>query len=226
MKNHAYTYCTSKGKHKGHVHRRKNRGWDSNYARMRDGMNWPESEPNYRIFNKLLRSWIGKPWNEFYSELCRTVDKRSKRGWAFHDMLNRWVTLSNEIEKEDGEYYFKNWRKGIPAFGFFVDPETGLLCEAQDKKWKTNKDKELQRRNKELARQMGLYVSDDEDIIRIPDHKDYWKKCDGIWYMFRYDGMKIINKGTKYEDVQYKWTKLQLSSRELKQSGLKNDNSS
>lgn len=82
--------------------------------------------------HRLLRSKVGKPWDEVYSELRRRLDFNTVTG--LHVLSHVWDFVYKDVEIIEGEVYVKpgTWHFG-GGFGgkrdrFYVHPETGILC--------------------------------------------------------------------------------------------------
>ncbi|HEY9809766.1 MAG TPA: hypothetical protein V6D13_10610 [Halomicronema sp.] len=81
---------------------------------------------------RLLRSKLGKPWDEVYGELRRRLDFNTVTG--LHVLSHVWDFVYKDVEIIDGEVYVKpgTWRFSGGIGGrrdrFYVHPETGILC--------------------------------------------------------------------------------------------------
>ena len=81
---------------------------------------------------RLLRSKVGKPWDEVYSELRKRLDFITVTG--LHVLSHVWDFVYKDVEIIDGEVYVKpGTRRFGGGFGgrtdrFYVHPETGILC--------------------------------------------------------------------------------------------------
>src|SRR5207245_497682 len=77
---------------------------------------------------RFLRSSLGRPWNDVYSELCAGLDKRKATGLHIFQHVEHMVERHCHAD-DDGNIYGNNWRyRKIQRF--YVHPKTGLLCEA------------------------------------------------------------------------------------------------
>jgi hypothetical protein len=84
---------------------------------------------------RFLRSKVGQPWNQVYSELSCHLDKSTLSGQ--HILSHLWQYVERDVEIIDGVPFRKarpfrrmqlgNWRDDE----FYIHPETGLLCLAE-----------------------------------------------------------------------------------------------
>ena len=85
---------------------------------------------------RLLRSQVGRPWDEVYSRLCQDLNPRTLAGEHVIDHL--WGYVERHAEIIDGIPYAKSSRRSFQgkrlsladSYGprFYVHPDTGLLC--------------------------------------------------------------------------------------------------
>lgn len=85
---------------------------------------------------RLLRSFVGKSWNEVYSELCHRLKTKTMAGQ--HVLSHVWDYVEQHVELIDGVPYRKSGRGYLKTpLGngyreeFYVHPETGILCLAE-----------------------------------------------------------------------------------------------
>jgi hypothetical protein len=91
---------------------------------------------------RYLRSQVGKPWNEIYSQLCRRLDSSTMAGQ--HVLSHVWDYVERHVELIDGIPYSKPHRHRRIQLSshyrdqFYVHPETGILCACKksSRKWK------------------------------------------------------------------------------------------
>lgn len=125
-----------------------------------------------------LRKNVGRPWNDVYSEFCQFLDRRSLSGiHIFGHLCGRGgeVTVSGLYVGEDGEVYehqpyslLKAYRSKVD--GFYVHPETGILCYKERSRYKYP--------SRELVRLR-------ENDVRI-GQKNY-KLINGLWFEVWYE---------------------------------------
>lgn len=89
-----------------------------------------------RPLRRFLQKNIGRPWNDIYSEICQSIDRRTSRG---HDLFCylEWEVYVRCIIGEDGKVYsYHRWGGRTPVSGFYVHPETRLLEWAKPVRYK------------------------------------------------------------------------------------------
>ncbi|AVP96138.1 hypothetical protein C7S18_02540 [Ahniella affigens] len=78
---------------------------------------------------KYLRAQVGRPWDNVYSEMCATIDRRTVSGRHLFEHVE-WEVLIDAVLDEQGKPCYpahRHWRQGR-AVGLFVHPRTRLLC--------------------------------------------------------------------------------------------------
>ncbi|AFY45600.1 hypothetical protein [Nostoc sp. PCC 7107] len=119
---------------------------------------------------RFLRSKVGQPWNDAYSELCQRLDHNTMAGQ--HVIGHLWDYVERYVRIIDGVVYRQAYQ-GIqyPLDGnyrdrFYIHPETGILCAVEKK-----------------PRQ--LYKPPETDFIIVDDYHQYHKIND-IWYLITF----------------------------------------
>ncbi|MBH8574037.1 hypothetical protein I8752_13590 [Nostocaceae cyanobacterium CENA369] len=121
---------------------------------------------------RFLRSKVGQPWNEVYSELCQRLDPSTMAGQ--HVIGHLWDFVERYVEMIGGELYSKSYRwYQIPLDGsyrdrFYIHPETGILCAV----------KKLPRKQKQKQQQT--------DLVIVDDYHQY-HKLNEIWYLISFE---------------------------------------
>ncbi len=164
---------------------------------------------------KYLRKQVGRPWDKVYSELSETLDKRSLSGIHIWGHVRDEVATNCYVGVSGKIWEITRYGSVFEASGLFVHPRTRLL---------TYKPKPSYR---------GGGRKPDADVVKLTDAREL-KKVDGIWYDVTYITVKTRLPGGWTEP--YHWyreardkterlqdSKRQLSRRELKTHGLKND---
>lgn len=120
---------------------------------------------------RFLRSKLGQPWNDVYSELCQKLDHNTMAGQ--HVIGHLWDYVVTRVEIVDGHFYGTSVNRGsrIPLDGtyrqcFYVHPETGIFCAVENKPQKRQQD--------------------ETDVIIIDDYHQYHKIND-IWYLITFE---------------------------------------
>ncbi|MBW4472344.1 MAG: hypothetical protein KME45_18365 [Stenomitos rutilans HA7619-LM2] len=166
---------------------------------------------------RFLRSKVGQPWNDVYSELCQRLDGSTMAGQHVldhvQDYVERHVELINGIpcQKSRRQYRLTQGYR----FKLYVHPETGILCDPAESsltsiadpppkpKWQT-------------------------DTINLDAYHQY-HKLDDIWYLITYQEIPAtesvfdilyrvtVTRGQKgFSDRLYAASKHQCNKREIK----------
>ncbi|MDZ8187764.1 MAG: hypothetical protein RMX96_23305 [Nostoc sp. ChiSLP02] len=135
---------------------------------------------------RFLRSKVGQPWNDVYSELSQRLDTKTMAGQ--HVIGHLWDYVELHVEIIDGSVYSKPYQgyRNLLARGygdafsarryanggrsqrFYIHPETGILCAVEKNPIKqTQKPKQT-------------------DILIIDDYHQYHKLND-IWYFITFE---------------------------------------
>lgn len=166
---------------------------------------------------RFLRSCIGRPWNDVYSELCQRLDHNTMAGQHVLDHVQDYV--EQHVELIDGIPYRKSRRQYRLAqsyrFQLYVHPHTGILCDAKE------------------PSQGAIAVPSAEpkplpDVIKL-DAYHHYHKLDNIWYLITYQVLPtatehvfdllervIIKPGQRGYGQLYAAQKRQCNKRELK----------
>jgi hypothetical protein len=119
-----------------------------------------------------LRSSVGRPWNDVYSELSRNLGSGS---WPVRHVLTQHVDVATKTYRGiDGKVYYHDRRgpnvvDGSYGSEFYVHPETGTLRQYPKKSWKYRP---------KPAR---------EDTDRVKADNDQWYvKINGLWFLGAY----------------------------------------
>ncbi|BAT55834.1 hypothetical protein NOS3756_48280 [Nostoc sp. NIES-3756] len=121
---------------------------------------------------RFLRSKVGQPWNDIYSELCQRLKTNTMTGQ--HVIGHLWDFVERDVEIIDGQVYHKtrhNYRNRLVAScrdGFYIHPETGILCAVEKVPRKCKRKQEQ------------------TDILIIDDTHQYHKIND-IWYLITFE---------------------------------------
>lgn len=155
---------------------------------------------------RYLRSNTGRPWDKVYSELCENADARSLRGWHFREHV--WM----EVDTYE-EYLAKSESRRCPYPARFHIDAHGFL-----------------RESKERLRRHWRYKREPKPTIRIDDN--LYEQVNGCWFQVWYEKREVPER---YYDLmtytykyrtgheEYKARQRQLSKKELKKLGLRNE---
>lgn len=139
---------------------------------------------NFQVMRRFLRSRLGKPWNDVYSEICQNADCRSYNGYELRNWLDYLVDqnckmIDGVVYDDRGEVAIENhWRT------FYVHPETGILEESQgSRRWRPQAPKQT------------IYELDEQLY-----HKHF-----GIWYRVTMKNVPVYRQGTEDWRRRYSW---------------------
>jgi hypothetical protein len=87
--------------------------------------------------DRFLESCVGRSWDKVYSEILRSADRRKKSGWHLLLHLEGLVETHSRIAEDGVTVYGSSMYRRVnqPITGFYVHPETDLLCFAPYPKW-------------------------------------------------------------------------------------------
>jgi hypothetical protein len=125
---------------------------------------------------RLLRSQVGQPWNEVYSQLCRRLNHNTMAGQHVLDHVDQYV--EKHVELIDGIPYRKTRSRYSQSLlnrywdQFYVHPDTGLLCLV---------DPLLRRQTLKQSKASAQ----DSDIV-ILDHYSQYHRIHQIWYFITF----------------------------------------
>ena len=121
---------------------------------------------------RYLRSHVGEPWNDVYSDLCQRLDTNTMAGQ--HVLSHVWDYVERHVELIEGVPHRKPyWIRGGPLDKtyrdqFYVHPETGLLCKVAP----------------QPRKQKPKPLPTDWVII---DAGHQYRQIQGIWYLITFE---------------------------------------
>ena len=123
---------------------------------------------------RFLRSHVGQPWNEVYSELCQQLDPTTIIGKHVIDHLwdyvERHVEIIEGIPRSKPYWYYQRQLENSYRDQFYIHPETGILCAA----------KKVPRKQKR---------SHPTNVVMIDDYHQY-RKLNEIWYLITFENFQ------------------------------------
>ncbi|QSJ15335.1 hypothetical protein JYQ62_26285 [Nostoc sp. UHCC 0702] len=120
---------------------------------------------------RFLRSQVGQPWNDVYSELCQRLDTKTMAGQ--HVLSHLWDYVERHVEIIDGAFYskpYQGYRTQLDVSyrdRFYIHPQTQILC-VSEKAPRKQKPKQPQ-----------------TDFVIVDDYHQYHKLND-IWYLITF----------------------------------------
>ncbi|QLE42568.1 hypothetical protein FD723_20450 [Nostoc sp. C052] len=127
---------------------------------------------------RFLRSQVGQPWNDVYSQLCQRLDPNTMAGRHVIDHV--WDYVERYVEIIDGSFYSKSYRGYRSQLDtnhrdrFYIHPETGILCAAE----------RIPRKQKQKQEQK----QEQTDIVIIDNYHQY-QKLNDIWYFITFEDL-------------------------------------
>lgn len=194
--------------------------------KKRYGYDTKNFNENLNPLEGFLRARLGRNWDDVYSEICSTFDKRSVINQ--HILIHLFQYVEIQIAEIDGElkyfspyeYYESNGWKPIARgyFDYYVDPRDGCLMPNVGKKTHNQINRELAAKRK----------AEEAKVYRKLNETDCLRKEDGIWYSFTNEPYVATvsyldpeTKLTKYRsETRFYSKKKQLNKKELKFYGL------
>jgi hypothetical protein len=140
---------------------------------------------------RYLRSKVGQPWNDIYSELCQRLDSKTMTGR--HVISHIWNYVERHVELYNGIPYSKaSWGKVQPLTNYYrehlyVHPETGILCLL------------AKSRSPAKARQ-GSSAPTDQRLVLDCDHE--YHQLDGVWYLITFADLPNSLFGSVFDVLQ------------------------
>lgn len=118
---------------------------------------------------KYLKSQVGRPWNQVFSEICSKADCRSKKGHDVRDFI-KWNVSTDCVVTDKGIFcYSGRWLGMRPVTGLYVHPETGILCYED-------------RNNTRVRWDKPHPWERDINFIRLDDGSFFIKNENGLWF--------------------------------------------
>ena len=129
---------------------------------------------------RFLRRSVGRPWNDVYSEMCASLDKRKTTGQHIFDHTEQMVE-TNCFVGDKGKICHLRWgRNQVEVDGLYVHPQTGLLC------WAEPPSKRELKRKKLMA----------EDVTWLESTSEIgFRKHQGIWYRVQFRRVYVDRRG-------------------------------
>lgn len=191
-----------------------------------------------------IRKYVGRKWDDFYSDLCRSFDRRSVTGQhIFQHLYDRIADPATTHLNSDGQVVTMHRIFGEQTLrdsrcDYFVDPRDGII--KVNKHYRSYKQRTAAS-NAEAARETAL-------VKRVVAENEEYHKVGGVWYHFTfktqqpmvttqsvhyefctrsfsrtitaYQPRKCLLAGRTVEAPRYAVTKRQASKKEIKHYSL------
>jgi hypothetical protein len=148
---------------------------------MRAGYGYRALNENLRPLQRYLRAQIGRPWGKVYSEIARTIDRRSTVQQHVYQHIEDFV--STQVAWKDGRLVDLDAYGGIGELSqeLYVDPRTGLLrLNKHYRSW-------AQKRRERAAE----HEAEVDARRRIVDDLTQLHLIDGEWYEIHFSALPL-----------------------------------
>lgn len=138
---------------------------------------------NLSYLERFVQKQVGRKWDDIYSEICATFDRRSTvNDHIFQHLFDYFIQAKNVLVIDNRLYVRSNyWSRPTPldeAVGFFgkmyVDPRDGILKKNKD--WKSYNQDRKERQKVTDANKIRTFV-------KLSSSKEM-HKIEGVWYIF------------------------------------------
>ncbi len=164
------------------------------------GWNKKEFNENLNPLRGIIRKWVGKRWDDFYSVLCQNFDRGNRINDHIFQHLYQYI--ETKVFEKNGEYWIHR-RYGDPVrvedqSDYWVHPITNIIMKVENETYR----QEVAKRNKERETELRKYrrtISERIELFCIR----------GVWYEFTFEKIKVkeVKKqrfdSIKKETVEY-----------------------
>ena len=132
---------------------------------------WGESKVNaFRVapLRRWLNAQVGRPWSKVVSELSSRINRETSAGRQAWEMVDFYVTTDVYI-RADGVPMERQamYRRNYEVMGFYVNPQTGLLCRnRRPRNWREERRVNEERMVLEKRREIGP----NQYLLKYADH--------------------------------------------------------
>lgn len=192
----------------------------------------------------LIRKYVGRRWDTFYSDLAKAFDRRSVTGQHIYQHLyDRLADPEKTFIDEDGEvsvywYGMEPCKLRDSYSEYYVDPRDGII----------KRNKHYQTARQRSASYSAAARREKALVMRAINDSEEYHKVDGIWYHFTfksqeprrevkwyhfercnqsfmreriyYEPRRCLLKGRPVEEKRFAVTKRQASKKEIRQHSL------
>jgi hypothetical protein len=153
---------------------------ESMKKRYQSGWSTKELNENLNPLYGAVRKAVGRPWNKFYSDLCKSFDKRSVINQHILEHLYSYIEVKDMYIGEDGKPWVRGHYGGGnepiagSSFRYYVDPRDGII--------KANNQR-ITHKQRNAMRAAKAKTTEDA-IKRVIDDKNVLHFQDGVWYHY------------------------------------------
>lgn len=158
---------------------------DPENTATREGMTWRHNatsqekdlNENLRPLEGQVRAAVGRPWDKFYSDLCKVFDKRSVINQHILGHLKDFIELDVYVTAAGVLMQANKYMADSPlstSTEFYVDPRDGII--KRNRRFGTYRQSAAKRR---AAAAIELAA-----IHRVLPNGDVLHKIDDVWFLF------------------------------------------
>lgn len=133
---------------------------------------------NLNPLKGFLRKSVGRPWDDIYSELSQSLDRRSVINQHVFDHLMQYVAV-NTMEKDGKLYVLSKYSGTVPIensyHDYYVHPVTRILVKVGGKTYR-QKMKEIERIKEEALAKTYREINAEESFVKLG----------GSWFHVKY----------------------------------------
>ncbi len=148
--------------------------------KLRYGWDKKHFGENLNALYGAVRKAVGRKWNDFYSELCKSFDKRSVINQHILVHLYDFIEVNSVYVDDDGDLAVQRRYSSKPEkikdgfTEYYVDPRDGII--KRNKHFKT-----ISQISREQAAQKKR---EEEKVFRKLDERNVLRFIDGVWFHF------------------------------------------
>jgi hypothetical protein len=139
------------------------------------------SDVKFSVITRLVKSWVGRPWDQFYSELRKTFSQTRRDNHIVFTHVDYLVEHQSIYVGDDGELWLRAPTAKYPDRPlredkyqeYYVDPRTGLISKNP---WFESKAK----RKRDWAAQKA---EEEAKVFRTIDENTVLRKVNETWFV-------------------------------------------
>jgi hypothetical protein len=149
------------------------------------GWNAKEFSDSLGPLRGYLRKQVGRPWENVWSEVATTLDRRSLTGRHIFDHIRSEVELDAWLGNDGRVYHKRRWGTVAPVSELYVHPVTRLLARTPERR--SAFDFGAFQRAAAALRAFEIAPSSAKDVRRFRiDGLRLWECRDGCWFIHSY----------------------------------------